>query len=531
MSGFVALVLHAHLPFVRHPEHEKSLEETWLFEAITETYLPLLRVMEGWRRDGVAAPLTLTLSPTLCAMLRDPFLQARYAAHLAQLTELAGKEVRRTAGSPAFHDLAKFYLERLDTTRRDFESRNGDLVAGFRALQDEGRLEIITTAATHAFLPLLLGDAPALRGQIRTACDDYRECFGRAPRGIWLPECAYDPALEACLREAGLRWFGLDSHGLLNATPRPRYTLYAPVVTPQGLAAFGRDPHSARQVWSRQEGYPGDPHYRDFYRDIGYDLELDYVQPHLPCEGVPGFTGLKYHRVTGSAPDKAVYHRPTALASVERHADHFLQGRQGQIRRLAAVLGRPPLVFCPYDAELFGHWWYEGPEFLDRFARKAAAGRKVFELITPAEFLRRHPTHQAAAPTASSWGQDGYWRAWLNEKNHWVQPRLRAAQRRMTALAGRFTAPDPRQARALRQAARELLLAQSSDWLFILHTGTSPAYATRRVEEHLGGFQALHDQLVGGTLEEETLARLEARHNLFPRIDWRHWSASGTGGG
>ena len=523
MSGFLALVLHAHLPFVRHPEHDRSLEETWLFEAITETYVPLVQLLEAWRRDDLNVPLTLTLSPTLCTMLRDPFLQGRYLRHLEMLIDLTGREVHRTAGEPAFQALARFYLDRFQATRDFFIHCHHDLVGAFRVLQDAGRLEIITTAATHAFLPLLAGDRPALRGQILAARDDYRECFGRNPRGIWLPECAYDPRLEDVLREAGLRWFATDSHGILHATPHPRYTLYAPILTPGGLAVFGRDPLSARQVWSRHEGYPGDPRYRDFYRDVGFDLDLDYVQPCLPCTGVPGFTGLKYYRVTNHSAAKEVYERRPALDAADRHATHFLQAREGQIHRLSVILDRPPLVFCPYDAELFGHWWYEGPEFLDRFVRQACAGQQTFTLTTPEAFLRRYPTHQVAAPAASSWGEDGYWRTWLNEKNQWVHPHLHAAQRRMTELAGRFPQPDALQDRALRQAARELLLAQASDWPFILHTGTSPDYATGRIKEHLLNFTALYDQLSRGALEEPRIAQIEERDNLFPTLDWRYW--------
>jgi len=523
MSGFLALVLHAHLPFVRHPEHERSLEEIWLFEAITETYVPLLQLLEAWAQADLEAPLTLTLSPTLCAMLRDPLLQARYLGHLERLIDLATLEVHRTACEPPFLELARFYLDRFRTTRECFLDHGRDLVAAFRALQDQGRIEIITTAATHAFLPLLAAHPPSIRGQILTARDSYRECFGRSPRGIWLPECAYDPVLDGFLQEAGLRWFATDSHGILHATPQPRYSLYAPILTPNGLAVFGRDPLSAKQVWSRHEGYPGDPYYRDFYRDIGFDLDLDYLQPYLPCTGVRSFTGIKYHRVTSHTAAKEIYDRRAALASADRHAAHFLQSRRGQLHRLATLLDRPPLVFCPYDAELFGHWWYEGPEFLDRLVRQACGHDRPFTFITPEEFLRRHPTHQVATPAASSWGEDGYWRNWLDEKNQWVHPHLHVAQQRMTELARRCSQPGALQARALQQAGRELLLAQASDWLFILHAGTSPDYAARRIQEHLLAFTALYDQLGRDAVDEPALAQIEARDNLFPNLDWRYW--------
>jgi 1,4-alpha-glucan branching enzyme len=326
------------------------------------------------------------------------------------------------------------------------------------------------------------------------------------------------------LQEANIRWFVTDTHGILNARPRPRYGVFAPIFTPNGIAAIGRDLDSAKQVWSKNEGYPGDSRYRDFYRDVGFDLDFDYVKPHLPASDKRGFTGIKYYRITGDSPDKQVYDRHAALEAAADHAQHFLEARMGQIRRLAAILDRPPLLLSPYDAELFGHWWYEGPEFLDFFVRKAYYDQDVFTLVTPSEYLESHPTQQVATPSASSWGEEGYWRVWLNETNEWIYPHLQVAQERMTELARRFENPTPLQVRALRQAGRELLLAQASDWPFILRTGTSPEYARKRVKDHLLRFIALHDQLTRASVDAAWLGELESRDNLFPEINYRYWA-------
>jgi 1,4-alpha-glucan branching enzyme len=524
MPGYLALILHAHLPFVRHPEHERFLEENWLFEAVTETYIPLLQLLERWRSDGLNPRLTLTLTPTLCSMLRDPFLQARYERHLNDLIELAEKELQRTNWEKPFHELALFYHGRLGGVRDAYAACRRDLVGAFGEFQESGHLEIITSAATHALLPLLADHPPSLRAQVLVARDHYRSCFGGDPRGIWLPECAYVDSLEGVLQESNLRWFVTDSHGILHARPRPRYATFAPIFTPNGIAAFGRDPDCSRQVWSRHSGYPGDPRYRDFYRDIGFDLDFDYVKAHLPAPGQRGFTGIKYYRITGSSPTKEVYDRQAATRAADEHARHFLDARLAQFRRLAEILDRPPMVVAPYDAELFGHWWYEGPEFLDLLVRKACCDQKVFELTTPGEFLRRHPTNQVATPAASSWGEGGYWRVWLNEKNEWIYPHLRVAQERMTELARRFPQPDPLSERMLKQAARELLLAQASDWPFILRTGTSPDYARKRVKEHLLRFTRIYEQLTAGRLDEEWLKQVEWRDNIFPDVDYRYWA-------
>jgi 1,4-alpha-glucan branching enzyme len=537
MPGYLALILHAHLPFVRHPEHEKFLEETWLFEAITEAYLPLLQLLERWHRDGLNPRLTLTLTPTLCSMLLDPLLQGRYERHLNELIELAQKETHRTSLEQPFHELALFYRDRFAAARQAYVACGRDLVGAFRRFQDLGQLEIVASAATHALLPLLADHPPSLRAQILVGRDHYRSCFGRDPRGLWLPECAYSESLDGVLQEANIRWFITDTHGILHAQPQPRYATFAPVFTPAGIAAFGRDPESARQVWSRHEGYPGDPRYRDFYRDIGFDLDFDYVKPYLPAPGQRGFTGIKYHRITGGSADKQVYDRQAALRAAEEHAGQFLAARMAQIGPLVEVLDRPPLVVAPYDAELFGHWWYEGPEFLDYVVRKACCDQSDLTLITPEEYLRRHPTNQVATPAASSWGEEGYLRVWLNEKNEWIYPHLRVAQERMTELARRFpcgagvspagdeaSSPRSLQERMLQQAARELLLAQASDWPFILRTGTSPDYARKRVKEHLLRFTRLYEQLTAAQLDPEWLKQVEWRDNIFPDVDYRYWT-------
>jgi 1,4-alpha-glucan branching enzyme len=301
------------------------------------------------------------------------------------------------------------------------------------------------------------------------------------------------------------------------------------------VAVFGRDLASAKQVWSRNEGYPGDPRYRDFYRDIGFDLDLDYLSPYLAAPGTRGFTGVKYYRITGEGPTKAIYERKGALEAADQHASHFLSARVGQIQRLREILDRPPIVLCPYDAELFGHWWFEGPEFLDLFVRKAHFDQKTFSLITPEEYLRRHSTHQLSRPAASSWGEEGYWRMWLNESNHWIYPHLRIAEERMSEMVRRFgEVPEAaHQARfglrpalldrALRQAARELLLAQASDWPFILRTGTSPDYARKRINEHLHRFGKIYSQVMSSEINESWLAQVEFRDNIFPNLNWGFW--------
>ncbi len=523
-TGCLAIVLHAHLPFVRHPEHERFLEETWLHEAVVECYLPLLLMFEGWGRDRLPARLSLSLSPTLGAMLADPLLKQRCRRHLDALIDLAGAEVVRHHWDAARQKIAQFYHDRLSSLRRAYEERGGDLLGGFGRLQVSGQLDLLTCSATHAVLPLHRSHPGSIRAQIRAACRQHQQWFGAPPRGFWLPECAYAPELDEHLAEAGVRWFVVETHGLLQARPRPRYGVFAPVITPSGLAAFGRDPSCARQVWSRQAGYPGAPDYRDFYRDIGFDLDLEYLRPNLPAGPARSYTGLKYHRIAGGQSDKALYDRALALQTASAHAAHFLRTRLKRARRLGEIMDQPPVFVAPYDAELLGHWWFEGPEFLDAVARQAQTEAPGLTLLTLENYLARQPAHFVATPNASSWGEGGHLKVWLNEKNAWLYPRLRAAQDRMAALARGAGAAEGLAGRFLRQAGCELLLAQASDWPFMIETGSSPDYARRRLEEHLARFQLLADRLDSGQLDEALLAGIEATDNLLPGLDVRWWA-------
>lgn len=535
-SGYLALVLHAHLPFVRHPEHEEFLEEEWLFEAITETYLPLIDMMRRLVRDGVSFQLTMTVTPTLCAMLQDQLMRDRYVRYLDRSIDLAAREMERNREDEPLRKLSEFYHTNFSDCRFRFLECAGDLLGEFRKLRDVGCLEIMASAATHGLLPLLQQSPEAVRAQVLIGCDVYRAVFGADPAGFWLPECAYTPGLETIMQEANLRWFIVDAHGLMFGQPRPRRAIYAPCYTAAGPAVFARDRDSSRQVWSAKEGYPGDPAYRDFYRDIGFDLPLEYLWPSSTPATVRKFTGLKYHRITGRDCPKELYDPAAAETAAEAHASHFLEVRRQQMNGLRA-LDFDPIVVAPFDAELFGHWWFEGPRFLESFIRQAGHehqdlrltskdtyGQRDFQLTTPTAFLAGHPTQQTIAPAASSWGENGYLGVWLDESNSWIYPHLHSAARRMTEIARTHAIDDSALTdRALKQLARELLLAQSSDWAFLMKTGTATHYATKRVTDHLLRFNRLHDELSTGNLDEGFLSNCEWRDNLFPDVNWRYY--------
>jgi len=548
--GYLCLVLHAHLPFVRHPEEEYFLEENWLYEALTETYIPLINVFEQLIRDRVPFRLTMSLTPPLVSMLRDPLLQSRYIRYLDRLIELSGKEIERTGYQPHFHGLALMYNRRFQEMRDLFANRyQRDLVGAFKRLQDQGFLEILASCATHGVLPVLNVHPESVRAQIHIGVKYYQKIFGRPPKGLWLPECAYFRGVDEILKEEGVRYFFIESHGIIHGDPSPRYSVYAPVYCPSGVAAFGRDWESSKQVWSAHEGYPGDPAYREYYRDIGYEMEYEYLKPYLHPQGFRINTGLKYWRITGPTEAKEPYQPDWAKDRASIHAEDFIHHRHQQIAGLAGGMDRRPIVVAPYDAELFGHWWFEGPLWLDFLLRKIARPETRFRTTTPSEYLIEYPTNQMVYPSSSSWGYKGYNEYWIEGSNDWIYRHLHLAGGRMTQLADRFlleknshakrmhdkegcalhrdgaghtsnrNGPASLTRRALNQAARELLLAQASDWPFIMKSGTVVSYAHRRVKNHLSRFNRLYHDLLQGTVDENWLKELENRDNIFSDMD------------
>ncbi|MBP6004007.1 MAG: DUF1957 domain-containing protein [Pyrinomonadaceae bacterium] len=565
-TGYFSLILHAHLPFVRHPEYPEFLEEDWLYEAITEVYLPLIFIFQSLHEGGMKPRLAMNVSPPLCEMLADPLLQERYTRHLENLLELARKELERTsAESPDFYDVAKMYVDNLSSSLHLWNDRYGrNLINAFRELQDEGVIEIITCCATHGFMPLI-STIESRRAQVQIAVANYKKHFHRQPRGIWLAECAYEPGVEMLLKDAGIEYFISDTHAILYGDPRPRYGVHAPVVCPNGTAVFARDVDTSQQVWSAEIGYPGNDLYREFYRDIGWDAPLDYLAPHLHADGTRRHLGLKYHRITGrDVPQdkKRPYLPALARDKAAENASHFIGERIKQAKLLRETFeGHPPLVVSPYDAELYGHWWFEGPQFIDFFFKKIHFDQNEIECITPGDFLDSGLPIQVQQPTASSWGENGYYKVWINEGNSWMYPYQHDAERRMTEYANRFAGntgalactdaasvaglnvdDQPHLAggtgdagegarvpaeRILNQMARELLLAQSSDWAFQIYQGTTVEYSSRRFQSHIQRFNMLAEMLTGtqaARLPDDQLALLteiESRDNIFAEIDFR----------
>ena len=522
-KGYVSFILHAHLPFIHHPESEDYLEEEWLYEAISETYIPLLLNFQKLEEEKVDFRLTMSITPPLLSMLDNKLLQKRYIKYLKKHIELCEKEVVRTASNDKVNSLFKYYLERYTNDLHIFKDiYNCNLINAFKHFQDIGVLEIITCGATHGYFPILYVNENTVKAQIAVGVQTYEKYFGKKPRGIWLPECGYVPEADKYLKQFGIEYIITESHGILYADPTPIYATFAPIVSPNGIIAFGRDIESSKQVWSSICGYPGDFNYREFYRDIGYDADYDYIKPYIAKNGARVNTGIKYHRITSKGDFKDYYNLQWAKDSAEKQAGHFFDSRVNQIEELSNIMkDTPPIVLCPYDAELFGHWWYEGPYWLYVLFKKIYYDNSNFKLITPSEYIDTFPNMQISTPCISSWGANGYSEVWLNHTNDYVHKHLHIAGDRMVELAHLF--PNQKNGlkkKALNQCARELLLAQSSDWLFIITNGTMVDYAKKRIKDHIGRFTKLYEQIKSDNIDEEFLKNISKQDCIFPDIDY-----------
>lgn len=514
-KGLLILHLHAHLPYLRRRVsygtsgvwHPLGFPEEWYHEAVRETYVPLLLIMERLRKEGVDFRLSIDISPTLSNMMRCSMLQEEFLRYMDAHISLARLEIERTRRhAPQFHDTAWMHLERFIDVRNCFLRYNCDLTRAFKEFQDQGYLEISTCAATHGFLPFYTMTPEGLRHQIQVAVKDYENTFERKPNGIWLPECAYTPGIEQVLEEAGLHYFFSESHAVLIGDSPSAFGTHAPVfLKGSNVACFARDPETGKQVWSGDEGYPGDP---------------DYLEFHI--KGGP----LKYNRITSRSSDhKEPYIRTRALERAAQHAQHFMEARNFKFNYIQNWFWKKPLVVAMYDAELFGHHWYEGPEFLYFLLKKLYYDQNETELITPTAYLRRYPRNQDMHISPSSWGDKGTFDKWMYGSVSWMYRHAHEALREFEAmvqdLKTRYDEPHETVAlrkRIVKQAAREALQAMNSDIAFVISNGHFVENMKELFFNFLERFWKLHSMYWNFTEErdlEAKLSRMELENPIF----------------
>ena len=513
--GLLAIHLHAHLPFIRERVsygtsgiwQPMGYPPEWFHEAIRETYVPLIRMFERLSEEGVDFRLSMDISPTLSNMMRCPMLQEEFLKYMEAHINLAKSEVDRTWREERhYHETAKMHLEQFQETKNCFIRYGCDLTRAFARFQDAGCLEISTCGATHAFLPFYTAYPESIRAQIETAVGDYNDTFGRMPLGIWLPECAYTPGIGRHVEAAGLRYFFTETHGVLDADAHVHFGVHAPVfVKGSDVAAFARDPETGKQVWSGDEGYPGDP---------------DYLEFHM--KGGP----LKYNRITSRENNwKEPYVRAWAMEKAAKHAQHFMESRNFRFQHIKNWFWKKPVVVAMYDAELFGHHWYEGVDFLYFLFKKIYYNQNETELITPGAYLKRYSRNQEVFLNPSSWGDKGTFDKWMYGSVSWMYRHTHEAIRELVAIGTEIRnnrRNDSFATRAGAQAAREVLQAMNSDIPFVISNGH---FVDRMKELYLQDLErfwiAANLFWHGGDNEAANcrLKDLEAQNTIFPGIN------------
>jgi len=476
----IIFVLHSHLPYLKVSDTKDSVEETWLYEAIIESYVPLVLSFERLINKGVSFKLTLSLSPTLLEMLNDEYLKKGLNKYLERLEDLAALEKKR---NPQFGETIQFYRERLKVVK-DF-LRERAIIDALKGFKERGNISIITTTATHAYLPLFSRFPWVVEGQIREGIKVFKKYIAREISGLWLPECGYFRGLFEYLKKFHIAWTVLEGHGIAFGKPKPETGIFRPVRSPEGVLVFPRDSEACKQVWSMEVGYPGNVWYRDFYKDVCYELNDSEWKRFRP-DGIKHHTGLKYWRITGRE-RKEPYIRQRAIQQVDSDARHFVEF----LKKRAIMANRitdDPVIVLAFDTELFGHWWFEGPEWLE----------KVFELISktnelrltlPEEIIFSSLTFKEIDPLPSSWGEGGFNNTWVSQENSSYLRFIYRATELVDILLKKYAQyPERKRWRSTvwKVLMRELFFLQSSDFLFMIkRSDSSSSYAKKRLKEHL----------------------------------------------
>jgi 1,4-alpha-glucan branching enzyme len=569
-SGFLSFTLHAHLPYVvNHGTWPHGIE--WLHEAAAETYLPLLRVLRNLERDGIAFNCNLNLSPILLEQLAHPVFQSDFPRYVERKIVAAREDEAyfTSMGEVHYAELARFWHAYFTEALQDFEALDRDIIKGFRYFNDKGLIEIITCGATHGYMPLL-GTDESVRAQVRTAVNAHQRHIGKHPKGIWAPECGYRPAgfwnypvpnadgspaapgfnrigVEQALSESDIDFFFVDTHlveesarvaspynhllGNLATTAQEPMTrnnyrrLYQPYFVDgpyvsldksHATTVFPRDPRTGIQVWSGESGYPGDANYLDFHK-----------------KRWPG--GHRYWAVTGAKvdmADKQPYNPKLAADRTKSHASHFVH-LVWEALQAGFTDAIPPILCSPFDAELFGHWWFEGPLWLEAVARVIHDYPMGLKLTTCSQYLDKYPRAGFIAMHEGSWGAEGTNHVWMNPDTSWTYTHIYPAElyTREVCTARKWKDGGLGE-RIVKQLCRELLLLESSDWQFLITTGAARDYAELRFETHNDQFNELksiwehfeaHADITPD--HEDRLSAIELRDSIFPDIDPSFWIA------
>jgi len=553
--GRFLLCLHSHMPYVL--SHGKSPHGTdWLFESAAECYLPLLHTLDRLFNEGIRPRWTVNMTPILAEQLADESFKDGFEAYCQEKIDYALADQERFAleGQLGMQGLALFWQRFYTKALVQFKHQWGRSINdAFKHFQDVGSIEIITSGATHGY-QALLGTEESCRAQIQLGIETTVRHYGKRPKGIWLPECSYRPryewkspvndeelpwmraATDELVKDAGLDYFFVDSHMIRGGTPLGTYAANFPQLaelfsrsakyfTPpeefrseyehymlrSGASVFARDPETTVKVWSGDVGYPGDPHYLEFHKQL-----------------YPG--RLRYWRISENKADlgqKQPYDPYAAFEKIQDHAADLVQVLKGTLARYKGQADRVGTLVAMYDTELFGHWWWEGPEFLYHFTRNLYRDGEI-EMVSGSDVIESEPPKHLIDMPEGSWGEGGYHYIWLNEQNAWTWKRLYPIERKLRQMAREYKDGPARE--IVEQAAREMLLAEASDWQFLISTFAARDYSEARFTDHCDRFERLAemaDRVHKGAelteIEEAFLEDCRQKDAPFAELDLGLW--------
>tara|TARA_B100001093_G_scaffold302058_1_gene288103 strand:+ start:1999 stop:3612 length:1614 start_codon:yes stop_codon:yes gene_type:complete len=521
-KGYLSFVLHAHLPFINHPEYDYFFEENWLFQAITESYIPTLQLLERLEKEGLDFSIVYSLSPTLLSMLDNSGLQERYLRHLDNLLLICEAEIKDPKVPEEQVALSKYYKTQFENCRAYFVQYKANLIGRFVRLHKNKKLELITTTATHAVLPLYNSIPETILAQLKVGKIVFEKFTGIDPEGLWLPECAYCKGLEDFIKKAGYKYTFLDTTSIEFASPNIENNIYRITQAKNGVQFMARDPESSHQVWSAETGYPSDSDYREYHKDLADDSDSPQIQQYIGYFRHRCQSGLKYWSVAEKNGKKLFYDPQKASIKAKYHAREFMLDKRNQLRNLHQK-DQEFLITAPFDAELFGHWWHEGPIWLEEVIR-IANRQGDFTLGKPSSSESSVNCSVEIQPEGATWGKNSSLEHWVNPTNDWIYPQLFQAVRQFQKiLLTQFQTEEvisDELDRTLKQAARSLLLAQSSDWAFMIRTGSSQKYAFKRVKDSLARFNFLAHSILNKDIPKRKLLALEIMDDIFPEIDY-----------
>ncbi len=520
---FLSLVFNAHLPFVRPDKSDSMQEERYLFERLSDTYIPFLKMLDRLDADRIPFKMVVSFSPTLCHILKDELFINKYLTYADKQIEFGLRELERTSGDAELHSLARYYYDTSVDNKFLFTERyQGDILSVFELFRQKGKIEFLSTAATYAFLPFFTAYPENLQAQIEVALASHRSYFHKNPLGFWLPEMGWAPELDPCLRAYNIHYTIVNAHGLVLGDPLPKYGSFYPVKTPAGVEVFSNDFYSAKDLWDKSDGFFHDPLYRDAEKDAGYEIPSEYLYPFIQA-GEPRIpTGYKYWSNDRKENNSGIYNLREARKKAEEHAKAFLNHRAERLREASNYMDMPPISVWTNNIDDFGHHWYEGIAFLDALFREAAE-RNDIQFVLPGDYLSNCPvnSYQTVVPEFSSWGVNGFAETWLDSSNDWVYRHIARSINRMIELAERFPDETGLNERALNQAAREILLIQASDWPKMISSNHNADFAKQQIESSLRNFTAIFEALGSSYASPEWLTILEEKNNIFPSINYR----------